>query len=84
MHQDFKAIFEGGVLRPLTPVSFHDREVVHVSASSATDESTDASEIQRQNDVLLKFVARMEAEGDEADDDGLSNRDHDRIIYGDG
>lgn len=79
MSQDFDAIYENGVLRPLQPVGFREHEVVSVSVVSTGD---DAAAGDRQREVLLAFAAKMEALAEGQPNDGVTNRDHDRILYG--
>lgn len=75
------AIFEGGVLRPLSPLNLNEHEVVSLCISTAAEPSppTDA---EKQRSILSAFVAKMETMSDHSPQDGLSNRDHDKLIYG--
>jgi predicted DNA-binding antitoxin AbrB/MazE fold protein len=81
MSQEFDAIYENGVLRPLKPVGFREHEVVSVTVTSAADNESQAV-ADRQREVLLAFVAKMESLSEVPPDDGATNRDHDRILYG--
>jgi predicted DNA-binding antitoxin AbrB/MazE fold protein len=82
MNESFEAIYENGVLRPLKPIALREHEVVTVSVAPSTGEGAVAADIvAHQRDVLLAFVARMESLNDAGTVDGLSNRDHDRVIY---
>ncbi|MEX0610594.1 MAG: antitoxin family protein [Pirellulales bacterium] len=86
MDQSIQAIYEHGVLRPLDPVCLNEDEVVSVVIKRPEDElSQTASDEQRairQREILLRFVEKMESYPDNVPQDGLTNRDHDRIIYG--
>jgi predicted DNA-binding antitoxin AbrB/MazE fold protein len=84
MDNCFQAIFEHGVLRPLEPLLLNEDEVVSLSIvpSGANDSAQDEKQAIRQRDMLLAFVAKMESYPDDNPQDGFSNRDHDRLIYG--
>lgn len=76
------AIYENGVLRPLTPLSLKEHEVVSLSVSTAeaTESSTDDS--ARQRSILMSYLSKVESRPVTPPEDGLSNRDHDQLIYG--
>lgn len=76
------AIYEGGVLRPLKPLDLPEREVVSLSISTASQNNGHQAEAARQRDVLLAYLAKVESRTDDTPDDGFTNRDHDRLIYG--
>ena len=71
------AIYEHGVLRPLSPLPLTEGARVEVTVTDDTT-STDATENVRACD-LLREVAALPMESGEA---GFSGRDHDRILYG--
>lgn len=75
------AIYEGGVLRPLIPLQLKEHEVVSVSISTS-DSAGLNTEVHCQRQILLAFVKKMEATPSSGAKDGLSNRDHDKLIYG--
>jgi predicted DNA-binding antitoxin AbrB/MazE fold protein len=84
-----EAIYEGGILRPLTPLDLKEHEVVSLSISTAgekdmpdSESARQRSESARQRSVLLAHVAKVESRPDDTPQDGFSNRDHDRLIYG--
>ncbi|MGD9723881.1 MAG: antitoxin family protein [Pirellulales bacterium] len=83
MSKEFDAIYENGVLRPLTPVALREHEVVTVSIAPSSHSREDARTVSgtSQQERLLAFVAKMESLVDEVPPDGLSGRDHDRLIY---
>jgi predicted DNA-binding antitoxin AbrB/MazE fold protein len=76
------AIYEGGVLRPLVPLDLKEHEVVSLSISSAHEKIAPESEGARQRSVLMNYVAVVESRPEGIPSDGLTNRDHDRLIYG--
>jgi predicted DNA-binding antitoxin AbrB/MazE fold protein len=82
MSQEFDAIYENGVLRPLQRVDFREHEVLTVSVTPSLDEISSQAVATKQRDILLAFTAKMEALADEPISDDYTNRDHDRIIYG--
>jgi predicted DNA-binding antitoxin AbrB/MazE fold protein len=82
MSQEFEAIYENGVLRPLKPVGFREHEVVSVSVTSAAGDAGALAVGARQREILLAFAGKMESLVGECPDDGTTNRDHDQIVYG--
>jgi predicted DNA-binding antitoxin AbrB/MazE fold protein len=82
MSQEFDAIYENGVLRPLKPVEFREHEVVTVCVTSGVSETSPQETAAKQREILSAFANKMEALIDEPINDGLTNRDHDRILYG--
>jgi predicted DNA-binding antitoxin AbrB/MazE fold protein len=87
MNHTFQAVYEHGLLRPLEPVDLSEHEVVSLTvttrAEPVTEETEDKEEaIRRQQAALMAFVERAAAEQVDMPDDGLTNRDHDKIIYG--
>ena len=76
------SIYGGGVFRPLEPLELPENEVVALTISTSGDRGHSADEVVRQREVLLAYVAKVEAQPDNAPQDGLSNRDHDLLIYG--
>ncbi|MFO0897159.1 MAG: antitoxin family protein [Pirellulales bacterium] len=79
----FQAVYENGVLRPLEPLALPEHQLV--SLAIVPEEATDVvapEDPSRQAKALeawLDEVSRLPPEGP---DDGLSNRDHDQILYG--
>jgi predicted DNA-binding antitoxin AbrB/MazE fold protein len=76
------AIYEGGVLRPLTPLELAEHQVVSISISTSSGPATSEEKSARQREVLASYVAKVESRPDDAPQDGFTNRDHDRLIYG--
>jgi predicted DNA-binding antitoxin AbrB/MazE fold protein len=83
--ESIQAIYERGVLRPLQPVGLNESEVVSLAITRPNGTIVSPSDEQRalhQREALLRFVKKMESLPDNTPRDGLSNRDHDRLIYG--
>ena len=81
MSRTIPAIFDAGVFRPLEPVELAEGTRVVVQLNLAEPTITDDSRNSAVN-AWLEYVERMETLPDNSPNDGLSNRDHDRIIYG--
>lgn len=73
------AIFDAGVFRPLGPVGLADGTHVRLQVVDSSDAAT-VHETSKK--AWLDYLDRMESLPDNSPQDGLSNRDHDRIIYG--
>jgi predicted DNA-binding antitoxin AbrB/MazE fold protein len=84
MGQSFQAVYEQGVLRPLVPLCLKEAEVVSLAIQDAqATASPDEEQLaMHQREMLLNFIAKMESLPDNSPRDGLSNRDHDQLIYG--
>jgi predicted DNA-binding antitoxin AbrB/MazE fold protein len=86
MENVISAIYEGGVLRPLEPIPLKESEVVSLSilrgGGAVGDDSAAEEEGLRHRDIMMAFIKEMEALPDNNPHDGFSNRDHDRLIYG--
>jgi len=83
--EPFQAIFEHGILRPLKPLELNEAEVVSIVITrpdNLQQPAADERRILEQRDAILRFVGRMELSPVNVPADGLSNRDHDRLIYG--
>jgi hypothetical protein len=69
----------------LDPVSLNEDEVVSLVIRPINESSEirpDDARALRQREILLRFVAKMASFPDNVPQDGLTNRDHDRLIYG--
>jgi predicted DNA-binding antitoxin AbrB/MazE fold protein len=75
MSQSIPAIFDSGVFKPLVPVDLAEGTRVEVGLPAQQDQGHDSARWK-------KFLDDMEALPDDSPDDGFSNRDHDRLIYG--
>ena len=87
MDHCFQAIYEHGVLRPLEPIQLQESEVVSLVIRASQNQpngtpSVDEELGRGQRDLILAFVSKMESLPQNSPQDGLSNRDHDRLIYG--
>jgi predicted DNA-binding antitoxin AbrB/MazE fold protein len=51
------AIYEAGVLRPLTPLSLQEHQVVSLSISTESDESHSSNEVVRDHSAFLNSYA---------------------------
>lgn len=76
------AIYEAGVLRPLTPLELEEHQMVSLVVSTTSERALPEAKAARQRDILMNYVAKVESRPDETPQDGYSNRDHDRLIYG--
>jgi predicted DNA-binding antitoxin AbrB/MazE fold protein len=77
-----EAVFEAGVLRPLSPLSLPEHQVVSLAISTPADSAETGEKAARQREIVAAYVAKVESRPDDAPQDGMSNRDHDRLIYG--
>jgi predicted DNA-binding antitoxin AbrB/MazE fold protein len=79
MSHTIPAIFESGVFRPLAPVLLEPgtRVVLDLSPLPAAP-----SDPKHDPARWKKFLDDMEAMPNGSPNDGFSNRDHDRLIYG--
>ena len=81
MSRTIPAIFDAGVFRPLSPVDLAEGTQVEIqlpmSETHASDQVDEATKLAWQ-----AYLDRMESLPDASPQDGLTNRDHDRIVYG--
>lgn len=73
MTSQFKAVYEGGLLRPLVPISLEEGaqvEVIIVQPSTTSDGRNPAE--------ILGAIAALPTRGG----DPLTSRDHDKALYG--
>jgi len=81
MSRTIPAVFHAGVFRPLQPVDLAEGTPVQVELRSPASSGGDEVDAATRK-AWLDYLDRMESLPDEAPQDGLSNRDHDRIVYG--
>lgn len=81
MSFEIQAIFENGVLRPLTPLVLADQEQVTLTVKQNEHTEDDADVVARQRTALAKMLAEISALPDEPLKDNFAN-DDDRDIYG--
>jgi predicted DNA-binding antitoxin AbrB/MazE fold protein len=84
MSQEFRAIYENGLFRPLDPVSLTDHDEVSLVivppkiAASIGNDTTQA----RQRESLREALDEADRMPLESPDDGFSGADHDLVLYG--
>jgi predicted DNA-binding antitoxin AbrB/MazE fold protein len=81
MSRTISAIFDAGVFRPLEPINLADGTKVELHLQIPVTFEPDAVESET-NRSWRDYIDRMESLPDNLPADGLTNRDHDRIIYG--
>jgi predicted DNA-binding antitoxin AbrB/MazE fold protein len=81
MSHTITAIFDCGVFRPLEPVELAEGTRVVVQVESPAPIATDEVD-EETRQAWRDYLDRMESLTDGSPQDGLTNRDHDRIIYG--
>jgi len=82
----YEAIFEDGVFKPLSPVRLpeHSRVRVEVSVVEASAHVIgDGVSVSEQQQALAELQQELSAIREQVPADGLTGRDHDRILYGD-
>jgi predicted DNA-binding antitoxin AbrB/MazE fold protein len=83
MKGDLKAIYENGVFRPLEPVDCPEHQRVTLRLIKGDEQATQEGALwenqRRELKVLLGKLASVVTSNPA---DGLTNRDHDRILYG--
>jgi predicted DNA-binding antitoxin AbrB/MazE fold protein len=86
MSQEFHAIYEHGILRPLTPLNLPEATEVEVTLRLAAAETNSAAqngaELRLQKEALQAMFAEVDKLPQTPHNDGLSGRDHDHILYG--
>ncbi len=78
MSQMIPAIFDAGVFKPLVPVQLEQGTRVEVGVP----EPVQGEEKGYSREAMLAFLKEMAEMPDDSPNDGFSNRDHDRVIYG--
>ncbi len=85
MSEQFQAIFEDGVLRPLVPILLNEREVVSISIERVEPSraAVDGKKMPpAQKHAISALLDRMEKIAETSSPGDFSERDHDRAIYG--
>lgn len=83
MSQEFDAIYERGVFRPLGPVNLPDQTKVHLQVqgeAAAADSS--AEDLSQQKLAMRELLDWVSSRPDESTSERVSARDHDQILYG--
>jgi predicted DNA-binding antitoxin AbrB/MazE fold protein len=76
------AVYEHGVLRPLEPLTLDEHTQVKIILWVAQPFEVSADLAKRQSTAVQALQQRLAAIPADTVDDGLSGRDHDRILYG--
>jgi predicted DNA-binding antitoxin AbrB/MazE fold protein len=79
MSSQIPAVFSDGVFRPLVPVMIPDGTQVQMEVSEVATASMSSESLQSS---WQNYLAEVKALPDDSPLDGLSNRDHDKILYG--
>jgi predicted DNA-binding antitoxin AbrB/MazE fold protein len=84
MSQEFRAIYENGLFRPLDPVSVGEHDVISlvIVPAPAVDQSNEDDVLVRQRKALAEMFAEADSLPLENPDDTFSGRDHDLVLYG--
>lgn len=83
MSQEFDAIFDRGVFRPLEPVNLPDQTRVHLQVQGeAAVDRCEADELSQQQLATQELVAWVRAQPVEPAGERVSAQDHDQILYG--
>ncbi len=83
MDNPVRAIYENGVLRPLHPLGLEEHEVVWLVVQRSTSKDDVVSEASTSRTALEKLLTATAALPAEGPSDVFSNREHDRVLYGD-
>ena len=81
MNRAITAIFDAGVFRPLEPVEMANGTQVVVQVQGNGPLVSDEVDEETRK-AWSDYLDRMESMPDSTPQDGLTNRDHDRILYG--
>ncbi len=81
MNQMIDAIYDGGVLKPLIPLTLPDNTRVRITLSTETQDDNDQSLIAQQK-AIQEFQAVVRQSSQHQNKDGWSVRQHDQILYG--
>jgi predicted DNA-binding antitoxin AbrB/MazE fold protein len=82
MGQEFDAIYERGVFRPLEPVELAEQTKVHLQIQEAASvRRSPADEAAAQRAALRELVDWVHRQPSSAAE-SCSARDHDRLLYG--
>lgn len=87
MSQEFQAIYEHGVLRPITPLNLPESAEVTgtlqvTNGAAKAGARISAAELRRQQQALNAMFDEVDKLPQTPCNDGLSGRDHDQILYG--
>ena len=84
MSQEFDAIYERGVFRPLERVDLPEQTKVHLQIHEAGEGAAASlvDEASTQKATLRELLEWFHSRPSPPADEGFSARDHDRILYG--
>lgn len=84
MSQEFDAIYERGVFRPLERVDLPEQAKVHLQIQDAGEgvPASLANEASAQKAEIQKLLDRVDSRPSFPSDESISAREHDRILYG--
>lgn len=83
MSQEYPAIYEGGIVRPLTALNLPEHTPVTVMVQNQPAPASSAPvDLQAQQQALDAMFDAVDQLPQSPATDGLSNRDHDEILYG--
>jgi len=87
MNQEFQAIYENGVLRLVQPLDLPEQTPVRGFVAGLRDDATvpetaQAEVLAKQRKALNAMWEKIATIPQTPTSDGLSNRDHDAILYG--
>ena len=82
MSQEYPAIYEGGIFRPLTALNLPEHTPVTVTVRDQSTGAPPASvDLRTQQQALDAMFAAVDCLPQSPPGDDLSNRDHDQILY---
>ncbi len=82
MSTSFQAVYENGVLRPLTPLSLDERAIVDVVVSPRREVELSEDDISDRRAMWQEFFRAVDEIDEPLPDDSLTNQDIDDILYG--
>jgi predicted DNA-binding antitoxin AbrB/MazE fold protein len=85
MSQEFDAIYERGVFRPLGRVDLPEQTKVHLQVQQASEGAPPSSvddEHFTQKAAMRELLAWVQSQPSSPPGDSISARDHDQILYG--
>ncbi len=81
MSQEFDAIYERGVFRPLEGISLPEQTKVHLQIQGEAASASLADEVSAQKTALRELLRGINSRPLPAAGQSVSARDHDRILY---
>lgn len=84
MTTTINAIYEGGVLRPLTPLNLTDGERVEVTLSAPPSLPPDVALPRQYPRTPFEILSEIAAMSSDTGVPDTSSVDHDKVLYGEG